>query len=169
MKYLLFIFIAFIGWFLLKMYLNVKKVTKQKQLQEKDFDPMRSNVCQICGKVLDEETFRRSEIFCSKCRKDNSPQYLDSCRTEWKNRQRKWTERKDTSNEKKGHPTWKDIYQSNPEWRKYYEEELRRYNKLSSVAKNIEIEALRKYMEENPDKPPYRDLMDAIKRDSNKK
>ena len=68
-----------------------------------------------------------------------------------------------------GQPTWKDIYQSNPEWRKYYDEELTQYNKLSGVAKNIKIEALREYMEENPDNPPYRDLLDAIQRDSNKK
>lgn len=72
-------------------------------------------------------------------------------------------------NEKKEHPTWKDIYQSNPKWRKYYEEELRMYNKLSPVTKNIKIEALREYMVENPDNPPYRDLLDAIQRDSNKK
>jgi len=73
---------------------------------------------------------------------------------------------KDTSNEKKGHSTWENIYQSNPEWRKYYEEELKQYNKLSPFAKKIKIEALREYMEENPDDPPYRGVMDAIQRGS---
>ena len=169
MKILLFLFSAFIVWFFLKMYLNVQKVAKQRQLQEQDFDPLRSHVCQICGKVLDEKTFRQSDIFCLKCRKDNSPEYLDSCKTEWKNRQMKSTEKKDTSNEKKEHSTWKDIYQSNLKWRKYYEEEIRQYNKLSPVAKKIKIEVLREYMEENPDDPPYRDLMDAIQRGSTKK
>jgi len=161
MKFILFIFIAFIIWFFLRMYLNIQKVTKQKNLQEQDYDPMRSNVCQICGKVLDEETFKQSEIFCSKCRKNNSPEYIESCRTVWKNRQMKWKE--------KGHSTWKNIYQSNPEWRKYYEEELKQYKRLSPVAQKIKIEALREYMEENPDNLPYRDLIDAIQRGPIKK
>lgn len=164
MKILLFLFVALIVWFFLKMHLNAQKVTKQRMLQEQEFNPMRSNMCQICGKLLDEQTFRQSEIFCKKCRKDNSPEYLASCRTEWKNRQIKWGEGGDTSNEKKEYSTWKDIYQSNPEWREYYEEELKKYKKLSPVAKKIKLEALREYMEQNPNDPPYRDLMDAIQR-----
>ena len=164
-----FIFIAFIIWFFLKMYLNIQKTKKQRQIQEQDFDPMRSNVCQICGKVLDEETFKQSEIFCSKCRNNNSPEYIDSCRTLWKNRQMKLREKRESSDKGKRHLTWKDIYQSNPEWRKYYEEELKQYKRLSPVAQNIKIEALREYMEENPDDPPYRDLMEAIQRGSTKK
>ena len=169
MKIILLIFIVFIIWFFLRMSLNIQKVTKQKKLQEQDYDPMRSNVCQICGKVLDEETFKQSEIFCSKCRKSNSPEYIESCRTVWKNRQMKWKEKRETSNKEKGHSTWKNIYQSNPEWRKYYEEELKQYKRLSPVAQKIKIEALREYMEENPDDPPYRDLMDAIQRGFTKK
>jgi len=166
MKIILFVFIAFIMWLFLRTYLNIRKVSKQKKLQEQDFDPMRSNVCQICGKVLDEETFKQSEIFCPKCRKNNSLVYLETCRIVWKNRQMKWNESRETSKKEKKHSTWKNIYQSNPEWRKSYEEELKQYRNLSPFAQKIKIEALREYMEENPDDPPYRDLMDAIQRGS---
>lgn len=159
LKILLAVVFGFIVWFSLKTYLHLQKIKKYRKIHENDFDLMRSNVCQICGKILDEETFRRSEIFCSKCRKENSLAYLESCRTLWRNRQMK---------RKEGRGTWKDVYQSNPEWRKYYAEELKRYNRLSPLARQIKIDALRDYMEEHPDDPPYRDLMDAIQRRSNK-